>query len=336
VSEYWWDRSGHDPQLERVEALLRPLAFGGQPLSRSAVRRQGRRRHLGIAASVAAAAGLAVLGGWAAVRWAAARGTAWQVYAIAGTPTLGGGPLAAAATWTPSQVLETGPETRAKILAGRIGEIDVEPGSRLRLLRTERRQQRLALDQGMVRAFILAPPRQFFIETREAVAADLGCAYSLSVAPSGDGWLRVAFGWVAFESAASEVYVPAGAACAVLARRGPGTPHYEDAAPGFRSALGRLDAGEPHPDALPVLLESARRKDALTLVQLIPRVAPAERGRVYDRLSALLPVAGVDRAAILRGEYQGLDHFWHALGLGEMKWWRVAGDPRAVAPPNRR
>ena len=166
-------------------------------------------------------------------------------------------------------MLETGPDARAKVIVGRIGEVDLEPGSRLRLLRAGRRQQRLALDRGGLRAFILAPPRRFFIETREAVAADLGCAYSLHVDDSGGGWLRVGFGWVSFATSDREVYVPAGASCALYPGRGPGTPHYDDAPPLFKESLLRW-TGAGDGGLLDEVLAEARKKDVLTLIQLLP------------------------------------------------------------------
>jgi len=329
MSEYWWDRSGDDPELERVERLLSALTSQRHAPPE-------RPRLLVTRWRVAAALALSAAAVLAFGLWRRHSGSAWEVYAIAGTPTLQNAPISGVGRWSTDQVLETGPGARAKILIDRIGEVDVEPGSRLRLLPTRGREHRLALDSGTLRAFIWAPPRRFFVETPEAVAVDLGCAYSLQVETSGAGWLRVAFGWVSFFSPTTdrEVYVPAGAACILLPGRGAGTPHFEDASKRFLTAVGRLDASTEDREAVSILLAEARRKDALTLLQLLPHLALPERTRIFDGLAGLVPPpAGVERDAILRGDQRALGRYWEVFGLGELKWWRLGRD--LPGPPNR-
>lgn len=327
MSEYWWDRSGRDPDLERIEALLCSFAFRTRSRAEPTPSPAGRKR---LAAALVAASAFALL----LLLWAVGRRPAWDVYTLAGKPTIEGTTFSGLGRWSPGQALETGPDARAKVLVGRIGEIDLEPDSRLRLVHTDRKQHRLALDRGSLRAFIWAPPRRFLIETREALAVDLGCAYSLRVEPSGEGWLRVAFGWVSFETDDREVYVPAGAACLLHRGRGPGTPHFEDASERFRAALASLDEGGADGATLEALLAEARKRDALTLLQLLPRLDPAGRARLYEHLRALVPPPpGVDREAILRADTQALGRYWDALGLGELKWWRLGRD--LTSPPNR-
>jgi hypothetical protein len=71
-----------------------------------------------------------------------------------------------------------------------------------------------------------------------------------------------------------------------------------------------------------VLLE-ARPRDALSLWHLLLRVAPAERGLVFDRLAELLPPPrGVTREGVLLGDRAMLDSWWDLLEIGSMKFWR--------------
>lgn len=326
MTEYWWDRSGRDADLERLEELLGRLSLRGAapPSLARAGRRAGRVVGLGIAAVV-------VLSGLIATGYWFSRSTAWRVVALAGRPTVEGSSVVPATRLQPGQSLETGVQDRAKLLVGRIGEIDLEPGSRLRLVDADR--HRLALDHGTLRAFIWAPPRRFSVETREAVAVDLGCAYSLTVGPAGDGLLRVSFGWVSFETAEREVYVPAGAMCMLHAGKGPGTPHFEDAPEGFREALRTIDEGGAGPETLELLASSARARDAFTLLQALDRLDWPKRERLYDRLTALVPPPpGLDRNAVLRGDARARSAFWAILGLGEMKWWQLSGDHDRPGP----
>jgi hypothetical protein len=177
-------------------------------------------------------------------------------------------------------------------------------------------------------ALIWAPPGQFFVNTPSAVAADLGCAYTLQVDDEGAGLLRVTTGWVAFENNGRESFVPAGAMCQTRPSSGPGTPYQEDSSAAFRTALERLDFqaadSGPRTAELKVVLSEARDKDALTLWHLLFRGDAGERELVYERLAILVPPpGGVTRAGVLSRDQGMLDRWWNALGLGDSNWWRM-------------
>ena len=102
-----------------------------------------------------------------------------------------------------------------------IGTVDIDENTRVRLLETAPTEHRLELARGKMSAMIWAPPRLFFVDTPSAVAADLGCAYTLEVDDHGVGVLRVTAGWVALELKDRESVVPAGAACETRPGVGP-------------------------------------------------------------------------------------------------------------------
>src|SRR5262249_52395652 len=181
--------------------------------------------------------------------------------------------------------LETDARSRARVAVGQIGRVDVDPNSRLQLVESRAPEHRMSLEQGTIHARIWAPPRFFFVNTPSAVAIDLGCAYTLHVAEDGSGLVQVTHGWVGFEYAGRESFIPQQAVCATRAGLGPGTPRYEDAPNGYAAALARLDFGAADdPEraaALDLILTNARRRDALTLWHLLRRGTADERGRVF-------------------------------------------------------
>jgi len=210
---------------------------------------------------------------------------------------------------------------------GGIGSVDVDPNTRLQLVASGR-EHHMGLDRGTIHARIWAPPKLFFVNTQAATAIDLGCAYTLQVDEQGDGILRVTHGWVSLEREGRATYIPQGAVSAINASRGPGTPRYEDAPSGYGEALTMLDsagAGDPRRvAALDLVLSAARRRDALTLWHLLTRGSIEERGRVFDRLSALAPPPeGVTRDLVLAGDRTALDRWWDRLGIEVSSWWRL-------------
>jgi hypothetical protein len=241
-------------------------------------------------------------------------GAAWDVAALAGAPSIEDAPVRGRASLGVGEWLETDSASRARIRVANIGQVEIDPNSRVRLVETRLTEHRLELARGQMSATIWAPPRLFFVNTPSAVAVDYGCAYTLSVDDTGASLLHVTNGWVALELNGRASMVPAGAACATRPRTGPGTPRFEDASQTFRDALTRVDFEGGGASALDQMLSEARPKDTLTLWHLLPRVDERERGRVFDRINALAPLPdGVTREGILRLDQTMLDAWRDSL-----------------------
>jgi hypothetical protein len=240
-------------------------------------------------------------------------GGAWEVVPLAGAPRLDDEPIATASRLDAGEWLETDASSRARILFGPVGQVAVEPNTRVQLIAARRNEHRMALERGTIQARIWAPPRLFFVNTPSANAIDLGCAYTMHVEPDGRGLLRVTHGWVMLEDAGRESVVPAGAACRTYPRLGPGTPYFEDAGHDLIAALSRFDSGG-RAGELKTVLAQARVRDTLTLWHLFQRVPPDARAGVLDRATALAPLPqGVTREALLRLDRASVDEWKQEL-----------------------
>jgi len=317
---YLWDKSGPaDREIERLERLLG--RFRQNRPAPEIPRHRPRLPFLAAAAALLLAAGAV---------WLARRpgNAAWEVARVEGSPRVGGDRLGGRGRISVGDWLETDSSSRAKIRVGKIGQVDVEPNSRLLLVAARWTDHRLALERGAIEARIWAPPRLFFVETPSALAVDLGCVYRLAVDEAGGGLLSVTAGWVQFERGGRESLVPAGASCVTKPGVGPGTPFYDDASPALREALARFDF---HGDgkALDTILVEARKRDALTLWHLLLRAEGEAQGRVFERLAALVPPPpGVTREAVARREDRALELWRGALEIPwfqkDVPWWRKA------------
>jgi hypothetical protein len=322
--DYLWDKTGEDAEVRALEERLRPLRGLPPPPAWSGGGRGSpwRWAALAAAAALALAVGASLVrtppapGGWD-LRWL--EGDSWAESRVVREDKLAVG-----------QWIETS-RARARLSVGRtgdeIGEVQLEPKTRVGLVDPGDRRHRLSLTRGVMHATIWAPPGDFVVDTPSAVAVDMGCRYTLEVDASGAGLLRVEAGWVGFEHRGLQSLVPAGAMCATRKGMGPGTPYYETASPSLATALEALDfgpPGEPRRRALESALAEARPRDAVSLWHLLARVDGDERGRVYDRLHALVPAPeGVTREGILRGERAMRERWWDALGLGSSEFWRM-------------
>ncbi len=206
-----------------------------------------------------------------------------------------------------SSWIETSSTSRTTINIGSIGTVEVEPNTRVRVVKDRPDEHRLTLARGEIRATISAPPKLFFVDTPSGTAVDLGCAYSLTTEEDGADLLRVTRGWVSFQWRGLESLVPAGASCRTRPKNGPGIPYFDDAPDALKRAL------ETNGN-LTIILAESRKRDTLTLWHLLSRVDAGDRARVFDRITALTPLpAGVTREKALQLDRQTLDHWREEL-----------------------
>lgn len=338
--DYLWDGSGEpDPDIQRLEGLLGKYRHNRRALVFPEVASERRwtffSRRMGLfpvlAATAAAIATIAVLTFLVSGRKPAPATVAgWDVSRVAGTPRIG--PMAISGKGGKTrlgvgQLLETDNQSRASLQADDIGQIEVEPSTRLRLLAMSAGRKQIALDRGTIHTYIWAPPGEFVVDTPSAVTVDLGCAYTLQVDDSGAGLVRTSLGWVGFKLNGHESFIPAGAACATRPKVGPGTPYFEDASLKFRAALTKFDIEDSTPQQrsgdLAIVLGEARKRDTLTLWHLLARADGSQRALIYDHLAKLAPApAGITREGILHLDQPMLDLWWNDLGFDDIGVWR--------------
>ena len=193
-----------------------------------------------------------------------------------------------------------------------VGVIDVAAQTRLRLIG----KNRFELTVGTIHAKTTSPPGVFVVNTPRAEAIDLGCEYTLTILPNGSGVLRVASGWVELQENWNESLVPQGAMATISSDGSLSPPIFEDASPAFKEAVRRGD--------LETALALARRRDALTVINLFRFADEDARVKIYDRLNALVPAPpGITREAVRYGNFRTVQDWWpdvlKASGVNALK-----------------
>jgi hypothetical protein len=341
--DYLWDGSGEpDVEVQNLEKALGRFRHNAPAPDFGAIAgvREERWRfrifgfgRMQLWGAVAAALVIAAAGFYFASSRTAGvnEGTSWQVVRIAGTPRVGWHVLrekSGAGKLGVGQTLVTDAASRASITLDETGTVEVDGGSRVRLVANGPGRKRLSLERGTIHATIWAPPGEFVVDTPSAVAVDLGCVYTLHVDDSGAGLLRTTMGWVGFKLNGHESFIPAGAVCATRPKIGPGTPYLEDASVAFRVALDKFDFGgvtaSERKALVKVILSEARKSDELTVWHLLAQVSKEDRPLVYERLVALAPPPkGVTREGVLILDRPMLDLWWNSLGFGDVFLWRT-------------
>jgi len=239
---------------------------------------------------------------------------AWNVETLAGTPMAGSRTISKNGKLAVGQFLETDANSRARVQVANIGQVEIAPNSRVKLVRTESTEHRLSLERGVLQAKIFAPPRLFIVDTPSAVAVDLGCEYTLEVDKAGNSKLHVTAGFVALERGGRESIVPAGAFCLTKRGKGLGTPFSEDASIEFQNALARFDFADGGSESVQAIIKESNVYDALTLWHLLARVPKTEREKVFDALVSFVELPkDATREGVLRLDKKMLDDWWEEV-----------------------
>lgn len=323
--QYVWDRTGEpDTDVRDLEQLLERYRFA-EPFRTPATRT--RPPWAWYAAASVAAAVVAFAAYVALIPVIGQPGREWRIVARAGQPTVSGVVLTGSGTLAVGGVVQTDARSRAEIRAGRVGRIQVEPGSQVRLLSTATGRHRLALDSGRIAARLWSPPFTFGFATPAADVFDIACAFTMDVDEGGATIVRVTSGWVQLETATREQLIPEGAMAVAEPGKGVGTPFFEDASAAFKRALHAIDfeplTSAQREDVVATLLREARRRDVYTFLRLNRDLTPQERAAVYDRVAMLwTPPTGVTRRGIMLNDGEMLDAWRRHLGFPEVKrWW---------------
>lgn len=232
----------------------------------------------------------------------------WEVTSVSGLPKIGAKKVAGSSRLRIGEWLETDDSSEAKIAVADIGSVEVEPGTRIRLIETRPDEHRLELERGSINASISAPPRLFYVNTPSATVIDYGCAYSLSVEDNGITTLHVTAGWVSLMLNGRESLVPASAYAKSKPGAGPGTPFFEDASGEFIDALTSFDFENGGAAAIDTIIARSRQRDAFSLWYLLERTSESDRARVFNCLRTFVPLPdNATRDGVLALDHQMLD-----------------------------
>ncbi len=217
-------------------------------------------------------------------------GPKWMVTSIMGNPMINNLVMKAVDSLGIGGIITTNDSSKAELYVAGLGSVIIEPNSRVKLTKSVTDEHRIQLDYGVIDANINAKPRTFFVDAGTVTAVDLGCSYKFSIDKSGDGLLYVKQGKVSLQSASGrESLVPEGKFCVTKQNIGPGTPFREDSSPKLKKALMEFDFGICGGQCIKTILANSKQTDAVTLVNILPRVEEKYRRQVYQKVYSYCP-----------------------------------------------
>lgn len=215
--------------------------------------------------------------------------TYWKVARVSGTPSIGNVAIQGTDSIKEGQFISTNDSSRAELIVANLGKVMIEPNSKVLFIKGEDGNNRIMVEYGTIDASMSAQPKAFFVEMPSSVVSDQNGDYRLTIDSSGDGLVFVKSGKVEVKSDNKEVIIPAGNIVMTKKDAGVGTPFNENSSPQFKRALYNFDFGNCNETCVNTLLNTAKMSDAVSLVNLIPRVEGEYKDDVYTKLVNFVP-----------------------------------------------
>jgi hypothetical protein len=215
--------------------------------------------------------------------------TYWKVSSIVGTPYISSEAMAKLDSIRDGQYIITNDSSRAELLIADVGKVIVEPNTKLMIVKGEDGKNRLSVVYGTIDADMKKVSEPVPVELPSAIATDQEGSFKLTVDNSGDGLFFVKTGRVEVSSGTKQSVVPAGALVMTKKNKGVGTPFSINSSSLFKKALFDFDFGNCDATCVSTIMNSATSADAVTLVNMIPRVNENMKAKVYDRAIAITP-----------------------------------------------
>jgi len=190
--------------------------------------------------------------------------------------------------------IQTDGETSVILKIANVGDINIEPNSKVRFIQSDDSQSRIEVAYGTVNTST-SQADKFVLQTSNMKVQDKGSSYSFKVDDKGNGVIYVNNGIANIESGNRVSVVPEGKFCMYKPEFGVGIPFRKDAKPEFQNAIFQYDFNNGGQNAIYSAIASAMPEDYYSLLNLIPRVDEKTKYLVLNKLGRIAPngVAGV-------------------------------------------
>lgn len=226
----------------------------------------------------------------------------WQVQKLKGNPTLSDKPLATLDSIREGEWIITDDSSEAMIKIEGIGDIIVEPKTKLRILKNEDGENKVYLEYGTINTNLSNSVKSivpFAVQTANGIVRDTkGGSYTFTMNENGDGMIFVKDGIVNFVSNGKESVIPSGKVCIVQALNGPGVPFSVNTSPQFKNAIMHFDENSGDLSAINSVISTSGNQDLVSLINLMPRVSPEVQNVIYQRVQKLAPNVWIPKDSI--------------------------------------
>ncbi len=220
----------------------------------------------------------------------------------------------------PGEWLNTEDDSKSRIKLGVIGEIEVEPSTKIKLLKLNNSGNYFYLQSGEVKASIWGPPGRLFIDSPSGEVMDFSSTFNFRVNSSNSSLITVKSGWTAIHFNDKYVIIPAGNECNI--NNEIGIPFNINSTKEFKEKLNDFENGKTV--AITELISKANKADLISLWYLLIPSSQNERKEIFNKIKQLDPkVKKIDAEKILSLNETEMNLLWETLGFGGHDYWKI-------------
>ena len=165
----------------------------------------------------------------------------------------------------PGNWLNTEEDSKSRIKLGILGEIEVEPSTKIKLLKDNNSGNYFYLQSGEIKASVWGAPRRLFIDSPSGEVIDFGSTFKYKVSSDNSSILKVESGWAALHFNDHFVIVPAGNEC--ITNFEIGIPFNVNSSKEFKQKLNDFENGKTI--TIAEVISKAAKNDLISLWYLL-------------------------------------------------------------------
>ncbi len=230
----------------------------------------------------------------------------------------------------PGDWLNSAENSKSRIKLGVLGEIEIEPSTKIKLLQVNASGNYFYLQSGGIKASIWGAPKHLLIDSPTGEIIDFGSTFNYKVNSDKNSILKVESGWAAIHFNSQFVIVPAGNECET--NNEIGIPFSINRSKEFKQKLKDFENHEVV--SMSELIKYAGKVDLISLWYLLMSSSKNERQEIFNKIKQLDPKAGnVLVGNIIKLDENEMNQLWETLGLGGKNYWKILRSTSTINSP---
>jgi DNA-directed RNA polymerase specialized sigma24 family protein len=240
----------------------------------------------------------------------------WTISLVSGNPLKNKTPIIKTEEILPGDVISTNDVSTAGIDIEETGRINISSNSTFARLEHDKSGK---LFNGELKVNTLEAENNLQIVIPNATIENInyGTIYLVDVGPDGNSHIVLEDGWLRVKSGNDEVILPEKYNLKIYKENGASVPYYSKSSLILITLLEEYLFNGKEGNTLNRIIESSTENEVIALWNLIPRVKPAQRTAVYDKLYKLVPhPSNIAKKDIISLDQESLQSW-----LDEIKWY---------------
>lgn len=215
--------------------------------------------------------------------------------------------------WNKGEVITTKEKVSAIVNVPNTGKLEIKPNSTVILEQAKDGSNRINIKNGSVRISNSSIMPDLVISINEFTVYNRGGKINIDLL-NRKGKVFVEYGFAEVSFMGQNHFIGEGYICELNSKNSVGIPYRSDVDDSLKSFISQIEFQKESNINMQKIIEKARNKDMLTLLELILRVNHSQRGVLFQAIANHFPPpGGVTYDGIMRLDKQMLENWWFEI-----------------------